>query len=508
MAINEKKLKNLIYEKYENLSKGQQKIADFIILNSNEMVDMTAKDLACKLKLSESTIVRFAQELGFEGYRDLKEIIIDDVKSTSTSIDRMNIFSEVDAYTSSIYSSVSSEISYLKKLELIDKSTVKEIVENFLTARKIYLLGCRTSHFLASYFNFYLKILLDNVCLLGENETTIFEEMVDADENDLLFVISYPRYTRLMLEVVQHAKNKNVKIASLTDNDSNKLSKMSDLSIAANNNLLFFVDSLVVPMAIINGIIVDISMSNRQNTINSLSQMEDLWKKYNIFDTEWFREVIMKRRILVAVVAIAMVFTTGCKLFSDGDINARKVATLKEEEKMQIANELASIVLTEDEKFNFITEKMLDQIALTKDDKTVAQLRTQIEANKANLYESYLNDYKELNAVKTPTEEEKIVNIPFLDNIVEVIKNIYTGAYESEETFTAAIENFNADYQNAFRMVRDEGKTYEGLEYTKTIVTVDNPREYRAELKGSDKTIYIYLSESNGILNLSRIVAE
>ena len=105
-------------------------------------------------------------------------------------------------------------------------------------------------------------------------------------------------------------------------------------------------------------------------------------------------------------------------------------------------------------------------------------------------------------------EEEIIVNIPFLDNIVEIIKNIYTGTYESEETFAAAIENYNADYQNAFRMVRDEGKTYEGLEYKKTIVTVDNPREYRAELKGSDKTIYIYFSESNGVLNLSRIVAE
>ncbi len=288
MTVNEKNLKNLIYKKYDILSKGQQKIADYIILNPNEMIDMTAKDLACKLKLSESTIVRFAQELGLEGYRDLKELIIDDVKSTSTSLDRMNIFSETDAYTSSIYSSVNSEISYLKKLELIDKSTVKDIVENFLTAKKIYLLGCRTSHFLASYFNFYLRILLDNVYLLGESETTIFEEMVDADEDDLLFVISYPRYTRLMLDVVQHAKDRNVKIVSLTDNDSNKLSKMSDLTIAANNNLLFFVDSLVVPMAIINGIIVDISMSNRQNTINSLSQMEDLWKKYNIFDTEWF----------------------------------------------------------------------------------------------------------------------------------------------------------------------------------------------------------------------------
>lgn len=286
MKTHEKNLRELINDKYLFLSKGHQKTADLILSNTNKIVDLTAKDLADILGLSESTIVRFAQELGLEGYRDLRNLIVEDVKSSSTSLDRMDLFSETDGYSSSINMSINSEISHLKRCESLNKQLIKSIVEQMKKSRKIYLLGCRTSHFLASYFHFYLNILMDNVVLLGDSETTIHEEMVNISEDDLLFVISYPRYTKLMLDVVNHAKSKKVFIASLTDNDSNKLSKMSNITLPINNNLLFFIDSLVVPMAIINSIIIDISMSNRQNTINALTKMEELWKNYNIFDVE------------------------------------------------------------------------------------------------------------------------------------------------------------------------------------------------------------------------------
>lgn len=284
MISDIKNLKELINDKYSLLSKSQQTIADLILSNPNNLVELTAKELADMLKLSESTIVRFAQELGLEGYKDLKNLIIDEVKSSSTSIDKINIFSETDVYTSSFDTSISSEINSLKKCENFNKDLIKEVVTKIRKARKVYIVGCRTSHFLASYFHFYLKMLMDNVVLLGNSETTIFEEMVDITNEDLVFVISYPRYTRLILEVVNYANKKNAFIVALTDNDGNKLSKLADITIAVKNNLLFFIDSLVVPMSVINSIIVDISLSDRQNTINSLTKMEDLWSEYKIFD--------------------------------------------------------------------------------------------------------------------------------------------------------------------------------------------------------------------------------
>lgn len=284
MISDIKNLKELINDKYGLLSKSQQTIADLILSNPNNLVELTAKELADMLNLSESTIVRFAQELGLEGYKDLKNLIIDEVKSSSTSIDKINIFSETDVYTSSFDTSIISEINSLKKCENFNKDLIKEVVTKIRKARKVYIVGCRTSHFLASYFHFYLKMLMDNVVLLGNSETTIFEEMVDITNEDLVFVISYPRYTRLILEVVNYANKKNACIVALTDSDGNKLSKLADITIAVKNNLLFFIDSLVVPMSVINSIIVDISLSDRQNTINSLTKMEDLWSEYKIFD--------------------------------------------------------------------------------------------------------------------------------------------------------------------------------------------------------------------------------
>lgn len=216
----------------------------------------------------------------------------------------------------------------------------------------------------------------------------------------------------------------------------------------------------------------------------------------------------MKRKIILVGIITSMLFTSACSLFSDGDIYKRKIVTLKEDEKTQIANELASIVISKDPKFDFIVEKLLDQIALTKDDKTVGQLRTQIEADKDNLYENYMAEYEELNKPKVEEVKEKRVNIPFIDNVAIIIKNIYSGQYESHEDLDKAIESYNADYKNAFKMVFDEKKTYESLEYTSTFMTSDQPREYRSDIVGSNKTVKVFFTEVNGSLNISRIIAE
>lgn len=216
----------------------------------------------------------------------------------------------------------------------------------------------------------------------------------------------------------------------------------------------------------------------------------------------------MKKKFILTGIIASMLFTSACSLFSDGDIYKRKIVTLKENEKTQIANELASIVMSKDEKYDFIVEKLLDQIALTKDDKTVGQLRTQIEADKDNLYENYTAEYNEINKPKEVAATEKVVNIPFIDNVANIVKNIYSGNYATEGDLNAAISEFNADYKNAFKMIFDEKKTYNGLEYSNTFMTSDQPREYRADLVGTDKTVYVFFSEVNGSLNLSRIIAE
>ncbi|MDO5714464.1 MAG: MurR/RpiR family transcriptional regulator [Tissierellia bacterium] len=280
-------LENIIHEKYLLLSKRQKAIADFLLHSPDVHMDMTAKQVAQKLLISESTVVRFAQELDLEGYRDLQELMNDYIKSTSTTVDRLSFSSDSTPQTSFIQSAIESEITTLRKAkDNLNLETFVKIVDSLNTSKRVFILGCRTSYYLASYLAFYMRLIKDNVFLLGNNHTTIYEEMASINEGDVLFVFSFPRYTNASVDIASLARNNGAKIIAMTDNENNRISRISDLVLSVDNNILFFVDSLAAPMAILNAMIVELSMLNKQQTINSLSKMEKIWQTHKIFETK------------------------------------------------------------------------------------------------------------------------------------------------------------------------------------------------------------------------------
>lgn len=279
-------LRSLIDKNYDNFTRNQKKIADFLLNSSEIQMDMTGRNLSKLLDISESTVVRFAQSIGLGGYPELVLLMNEHIKNTKTSIERLSLNPEEKKYDNANIISLDEEISALRKVrDHISNETINKVVEELYTSQNLYLLGCRTSHFLASYFNFYLRFIKNNVHLLGETETTIIEELADLKEGDVIFTISFPRYTRALNEIVSFAKERKAKIILLTDSENNSIVKYSDIILRVPNNILFFVDSLVVPMAIINSIIIDLSLKDKQKTINSLTKMENIWKSYNIFES-------------------------------------------------------------------------------------------------------------------------------------------------------------------------------------------------------------------------------
>ena len=265
-------LEKIIDIHYSKLSRMQRRIADFLLNSSDIPLDMTGKHLSKTLNISESTVVRFAQTIGLTGYPELVLLINEYIKSTRTSIERLSLNNEERKLDGNLIS-IDEEIAALRKVRELNN------------ANRIFILGCRTSHYLASYFNFYLSLIKNNVYILGEKETTIIEELVDINENDIVFTISFPRYTRALNDIFKFVSSKGAKLILLTDSENNPLVKFSDINLIVQNNILFFVDSLVVPMAIINSIIIDLSLKNKQKTINSLTNMEFIWKTYNIFES-------------------------------------------------------------------------------------------------------------------------------------------------------------------------------------------------------------------------------
>lgn len=280
-----KSLKNLIEENYDSLSRTQKKIADFLLNSPDVIMDMKGKYLSDILEISESSVVRFAQTIGLEGYPDLVLLINDHIKNTRTSIERLNIGYE-NSYNNASYYSIEEEIIALKKVrDHISKKEMSNVVNKLNSAKRIFVLGCRSSHYLASYFSFYLNFIKPNVYLLGKAEISIIEELVDVSEDDVIFTFSFPRYTKALTEIVQFVKNRGAQIILLTDSENNSNAKYSDITLRVPNNILFFVDSLVVPMAVINSLIINLSLLNKQNTINSLTNMEAIWKEYDIFES-------------------------------------------------------------------------------------------------------------------------------------------------------------------------------------------------------------------------------
>ncbi|MDD7761974.1 MAG: MurR/RpiR family transcriptional regulator [Firmicutes bacterium] len=280
-------LKSTINRYYDIMSKGQKKIADFIIKSPHQSIDLTAKELADKLELSESTVVRFAQEIGLSGYKELQEYIISETKSYSTSVERLSIMTDIKNHKTFINQAINSEINNFKHIiDNIDRDKLAEAARLIDNAKRVFIMGARSSHFLAGYFYFYLNMIKPNVYLLGESESTLVEELINMSEEDLIFVVSFPRYAKEILDAVRFAKNRNTKIISLTDKENNTLAKNSDITILTSNNLIYFIDSLSGPMAVLNSLIIDISLVNKDRAIERLTEMEDIWEKFEIFDLD------------------------------------------------------------------------------------------------------------------------------------------------------------------------------------------------------------------------------
>lgn len=288
MNVYEKTLRDYLEEHASIFSKGQRKIADFLLHSPKAQIDMTAKQIASLLNISESTVVRFAQEIGLKGYRELQELINEQIKSTHTTLDRWADSSRDEpSVRSPGRSSIDTDLMMLRKLrDQLDEASLLKIVDALNNAPNLYLLGCRSSHFLAEYFHFYLRLIRKKVVLLGEIQTTVHEEMDAIEPGDTLFVLSFPRYTKATTEVAALASERGAHVIAFTDNKTSRLAHLSDEILVVDNNILSFIDSMVAPMALLNAVIVELAMRNRQQTINTLSRMEKVWKKYRIFEGE------------------------------------------------------------------------------------------------------------------------------------------------------------------------------------------------------------------------------
>jgi len=277
-----------IQDNISGLSKSQKLIANFIFNHYDKAAFMTAAKLGEVVGVSESTVVRFAIELGFDGYPMLQKVLQELIKSKLTAVQRLEVSSNRINEENILKSVLQSDMEKIKiTMEEIDQNSFNDIVESILNARKIYILGVRSSAPLASFLGFYFNLIFDNVRLVHTTSVSeMFEQILRASTGDVVIGISFPRYSKRTVKAMQYVKSQGATVIAITDSHESPLAPYADHSIIARSDMASFVDSLVAPLSVINAIIVAIGMRRKQKVYETLEKLEQIWDEYQVYEKD------------------------------------------------------------------------------------------------------------------------------------------------------------------------------------------------------------------------------
>ena len=287
MVDKKKDLINQIKREFSQLSKGQKLIAEYIISNYDKAAFMTASKIGQTVGVSESTVVRFANTLGFEGYPQLQRALQEIIKTKLTTVQRVEMGTQYTNEGDIIRKVLRSDMDNINyTLENIDYDVFQKVINEIFLADKIYIVGLRSSTALAEYFGFYLNMILDNVRIVGYGVSDIFEQTLRVTENDLVIGLSFPRYSNRTIEALRYIKEQNVKIIGITDTVQSPLNEICNYTLTAKSNMASFVDSLVAPLSLINAIIVAVGMREKDEITEYFNKLENIWERYNIYNNK------------------------------------------------------------------------------------------------------------------------------------------------------------------------------------------------------------------------------
>lgn len=274
-----------IQSQYTRFSKGQKLIAQYILKNYDKVAFMTACKLGEAVGVSESTVVRFANALGYSGYPKLQDALQEVIKNKLTTVQRVDMVKEFNDDSAILKKIVKSDMDNIKDtLEEIDEKAFEEAANRILKAKRIYIVGMRSSFTIAQYLGFYLGIILDSVHVIRTDMGDAFEQVVKINEDDVLIAISFPRYSKKSYQIVSYAKEKGAHIVSLTDSLFAPVASFTDNLLLVKSNMASFVDSLVPALSIANALIVSVGMKEKEDIKQHFDDLEAIWEKYSVYD--------------------------------------------------------------------------------------------------------------------------------------------------------------------------------------------------------------------------------
>lgn len=267
-------------------SKGQRVIAKYILNNYDKAAFMTAGKLGRIVGVSESTVVRFAAELGYDGYPSMRKALQEMIRHRLTSVQRIEVAKSMIDDTDLVKSIIGSDMQNLQAtLELLEHDSFNKLVDSIVEAKNIYIVGMRTSTSLATFLGLYLNLLRDNVNVVHDTAASeIYEQIIRISTGDLFIGISFPRYSSHTVDAMQFAKKMGAKTAAITDSSASPLNGIADVCLHAKSDMVSFLDSLVAPMSLINAIIVAVGIRNKERISETFERLEKIWSEHDVYE--------------------------------------------------------------------------------------------------------------------------------------------------------------------------------------------------------------------------------
>ena len=276
---------SLINQRMSSFSKGQKLIANYILNSYDKAAFMTANKLGKTANVSESTVVRFAAELGFSGYPAMQKALQEMIRNKLTSIQRMEVSNDLIGSQDIVSMVMQSDMEKIRiTMEQMNRESFEASVQAIIDAKRIYVLGVRSASALAEFLSFYFRLIFDNVIHVG-GTATIFEQIGRIGEGDVMVGLSFPRYSQRTVKALQFARAQGAKVIAITDSEDSSVAKSAHHLLLAQSDMASFVDSLVGPLSMINALLVTIARRRADEVSKTLENLEKIWSEDAVFVT-------------------------------------------------------------------------------------------------------------------------------------------------------------------------------------------------------------------------------
>ena len=279
---------SILQEKEASFSKGQKRIARYITDSYDKAAFMTANRLGKTVGVSESTVVRFAVDLGYDGYPSMQKAMREMVLNRLTSVQRIEVANNRIGDQDVVSMVLHSDMEKLRQTsETVNRETFNAAVSAILKAKRVYILGVRSVAPLANFLGHYLNYMFNNVHVIsGFSAEEMFEKIVGVNADDVVIAFSFPRYSASTTKGARYCRSAGATVIGITDNNDSPLGQCSDHVLLAKSDMVSLVDSLVAPLSLVNALIVAIAAKKEKELSQTFANLERIWDEYDVYEKQ------------------------------------------------------------------------------------------------------------------------------------------------------------------------------------------------------------------------------